>query len=583
MNIKSNTLGKLQKIKNGNVFDTPLIFIRELLQNAQRSKANNVQMFVDDGKFICRDDGCGCKNPENVFTLDLSSWESTDEGFGIGFWSILAIPELTKITVRSFTWECNVDVEKLFKNADLTVDRKQIEQTTGFEVILESKYFNDDNIGEIEKYVFDVSVLLPFKTSINDFRVTHKDVFDLFEPTAYCKTYENKFFRAKISVSNNYGETINVYYDKRYVCELPYASYVAGVIEIKKDKITLKEPDRTSVKRDNKFYELSDKLTQCCKDLYISFLKEFGADDESYNRSILNWLDVKDFEKFLVFDDIMIQDEKKKTTKKTVDESTETNSHTETPNVTNIPVVKSDYERQDIVTTQNFSVTRNISSFNQTPPKPIFESFRDKVKKLKKAVWCGRGEYSMYKDQIQKAQYKGLKVIISKNILYDEVLRFYNILHISDLEDAFSETFIKRDICLKTEKEENFISLLQPICKKFGLNPNTFLIANLSLESCLVVNNEVVSKTTVVNKKNMISLYAVCDGSNVFLDRTALSLNKFNIKKGPIGKGELKAIMYNVNTIAHELAHLLYKTTDNTPEHYNKEILLQKEIIELYV
>ena len=41
--------------------------------------------------------------------------------------------------------------------------------------------------------------------------------------------------------------------------------------------------------------------------------------------------------------------------------------------------------------------------------------------------------------------------------------------------------------------------------------------------------------------------------------------------------------MYNIDTIAHELAHVLYHTTDNTIEHYKAQCSLQSDIVNLYL
>ena len=599
MKIQSNTLGKLQKIRNGNVFESPLIFIRELLQNSQRSKANNVDMLVDGNSFICVDDGCGCTNPENVFTLDLSSWESTNEGYGIGFWSILSIPNIKKLTVLSDKWECTVDVEKLFREGDLTVERKAIQKMKGFKVILESDYF-ESNCAEIEQYVFEVAKLLPFRTTINELVVYKRDVFDLYQNQTFCKIYDNRFFRAKLAIStNSYDNDISLYYDKRLVNKVSITAYVEGIMEVKKDKITLREPDRTYYRRDEKYYALAEKLEECCRDLYLSYIKQYGLDDEGYNPAISYWLQVKDYEKYLVFDDNMLQDSLRVVSKDSktlkIQDVIEENIEDVEKETESVEIDKDMFVHDNSAVVQNFSVSAAKKSTMKPQPAqvamPALTStgsssellFKDKIKKLKKVVWCTRQEYSVFADEVQKAKYKGFKVIIAKNILYETALRKYGIINIVDLHDAFSETYIKKDICLKTEKEEAFMALLEPIRKLFGLEQNTFLIANLAIESNFVVDDKVIAKDIVSNKKNNIQIYGVCDGTHVYLDRTAIALNKFNIKKGQIGKSELKALMYSVNTIAHELAHLLYHTTDNTPEHYNKEIAIQQAIIQLYV
>lgn len=572
MQIKSNTLGKLQKIRGGNVFDSPLIFIRELLQNSQRSKASNVDFTVSDNKLIVKDDGCGCKNPENVFTLDLSSWESTMEGYGIGFWSILCIPNIGLVTVKSKNWCCSFDAVKLFEEGDLSVTTKAIDSISGFEVIIESDYFSL-NYGEIKSYLSNVAKYLPFSTKINGEGIQKSDIFSDFEPESFCKEYDNKYFRAKLSISCDFYTEVKMYYEKRFVRDFTQLDYIKGVFEVKNNKITLKEPDRTSYTKDEKYTELTCKLEECAKDLWLSYVKEFGVDDNLYYDGIHCWLSVKDYEKYLVFDDDMIlsSEEPEEKIIPKVEETVEKASNIDS----NI------FTKPDVVKTQTLSV-RKSSEIVAAKEKDSIK-LKDAVKKMKRSVWCSKNEYSMYQDLIQKARYKGLNVIVAKNVLYEEALKKYGILHISQLEDAFSETFIEKDICLKTSKEEAFIQLLQPIVKKYDLPADIFLIANISIESSFSVNGELIFKKKEVNKKDDIRVYGVTNGIHIFLDRTALGLSRFNIKKNNLGVWELKALMNSVNTIAHELSHYLYLTVDNTPEHYSHEIALQQEIISLYV
>jgi 6-pyruvoyl-tetrahydropterin synthase len=162
-------------------------------------------------------------------------------------------------------------------------------------------------------------------------------------------------------------------------------------------------------------------------------------------------------------------------------------------------------------------------------------------------------------------------------------LRNRNIMHISSINECLKEIIIKKNITLKTSKEEIFIKLLQPICEKYNLPLDTFKIANLEKITTFSIDGKVLYKESLKNKKGNIKTYGLTDHINIYLDRTALELSKFNIHEGNVGLNEIKALMNTINTIAHELSHYLYNTTDNTVEHYNKEIKLQEEIIKLYI
>ena len=53
--------------------------------------------------------------------------------------------------------------------------------------------------------------------------------------------------------------------------------------------------------------------------------------------------------------------------------------------------------------------------------------------------------------------------------------------------------------------------------------------------------------------------------------RRAIGLQRFNLTGNGIGVHELKALMANLKTISHELAHLMYDTEDNTKYHFEME------------
>ncbi len=100
----------------------PLVFVRELLQNARDAGARRVEIATSrEGaleRVACRDDGCGMTREHArryLFALYASSKEGArgEAGkFGIGFWSVLRFAP-TAITVRSWAggdaWQVTVD------------------------------------------------------------------------------------------------------------------------------------------------------------------------------------------------------------------------------------------------------------------------------------------------------------------------------------------------------------------------------------------------------------------------------------------------------------------------------------------
>lgn len=588
MEIKSNTIGKLNKIRNGQVFTEPLTFIKEFIQNCQRSKANTLNINIEDNYIEFIDDGKGCKRPSNVFTLDLSSWDSTTEGFGIGFWSCLNIPALTKIEVLSYDWRGTVDVEKLFENSDLTVDlERNLPEIAGFKVRLYSTYFKEQE-SQIKDYTRDVAKYIEsLNVSINeDFYIDRISIIKEFNPGTYCKIYDNRIFTAKITYSSDKYDSVKTFYEKRSITDYYEVGYISGVLEFKPGHITLKEPDRTSFIRNDDYYAFKKKLMDCAKDFYKSYIVNFGIDNQETIDGIARHLSVKDFEKYLELD--LSSDTIKK--KPTIDinnvevvkeesEQETLSAKTVTEETKTVNINRNDYSNPNITTVNVFAVPTSTSR-KKAPKKNNLSKL---MPQLKKSVWVGKDEMEMYKDLIAKAEYCNIKVIIAKNRLYEIALSHRMITHISDINSCLREEITRKDIELKNTKEEAFIKMLNPICEHFNLPLDVFRIANLEKVTTFEVNGRTYYKEVCKNKKDDIKTYGLTDGIHIYLDRKALNLSKYNIHEGKMGIYEIKALANCVNTIAHEMAHYLFNTTDNTVNHYNKEVSLQEEILKLYL
>ena len=77
--------------------------------------------------------------------------------------------------------------------------------------------------------------------------------------------FENNLFNSVLSISSSSYGNVKLYYEDRYVQDL-YLPFLDGIIIPKNGKITLREPDRESYKRDEKWYRINDKI-MCKKTL----------------------------------------------------------------------------------------------------------------------------------------------------------------------------------------------------------------------------------------------------------------------------------------------------------------------------
>lgn len=660
MQIKSNTFGKLMKIREGTVFSNQYMFIKEFIQNAQRSRAKNLYITVSDNCIRFKDDGVGCKNPDNVFTLDKSEWIGVDEGFGIGFWSCLAFTKLKEINVSSYKWIANVDVDNLFANEDLTVKKEILcEKAKGFEIELISEQLDEDEIYDIKNHIINISKYINIDIYLNNSIIDKIDIFDGITGTLV-KEVDNRLFKAKLSIEEDKYNDIDLFYDRRKVDYLHGIHYVSGVVEPKKGKMTFKEPDRTDYLYDEKYYAFEDVLKREIKNMYMDLLKSNPSNDilTKYSKAISNYVSVKDYSKFLVFeednidtfekDDENLQNQEKTTqppiniqhnklsyvgvdSEDTTDDyeigyeyisddnssdleeiSTVTNDSydneiinsdndnainerqlenseifTETEEFENqIQFNKEHYEINDYKVVQAplnmLPKDREVSNFLKSKPN-YKNSFVNFIKKTKNMVWVLKEDISSYSDEIALAEYCKLIVYKANNILEENTLREYGKLHIRDLKDSLIETYDTKNIGIKTKKEENFIKLLIPICEKYGLHMNIFSIANLSCKTELKIDGKTVYRNNEQNTKTKIYTRAVCSGNSILLDRNYLNLSRFKIKSDSIGINEFSLLMFVMKTLAHELAHYLYNTVDNTITHYQMEDKIYDEILNMYV
>lgn len=622
MKLKSNTKGKLEKILKGTVFDSEKTFLTEILQNSYRAKAKNVYFYIEENKLKIVDDGCGLKNPESILTFDYSEWDSTDEGFGMGIWSILNIPNLEYVKMLSRKYKIEFSVEDLKENLEANVTNTE-NFSKGFIIELYSDYF----ITEYESIIStikEVGKYLSLDIFINDEKIHQESIFNSIEgsDSDYEEYFNNRLFKAKLITDSCAYGTLKLFYEDRFVKNLYSNQYVSGIICLKKNALDLKEPDRKSIIDNDKKIKFQDKLDECIKTLYKNFTNNLNYEDEnfdslinSYDEAINYYLPVKYYSKLLFINGIPMSTENKKEAY-----SNEViNDNTKTSLETNVNTIKSEIntnanENNKNVITNNSNNTINDNeetiklkeeiAISNIPNNNIdtitpFESIthynrnktqiniRDFIKKNKILMWVRAEEVEEYSDAISLAEYNGIKVLKTKNVLYENFFDEAGIKHISKIDCCIKKSYSFSNTFCKTNKEEDMLLLLEPIRIHYGLKEGVFRICDISSITDIRLNEKSHKKIITKNTANRIEIFGITDYNTIMLDRKALSLKKFNIKVDKndfkIGINELKCLMYNLNTIAHELAHLLYHTVDNTPKHYQMEAMLMQEITELYI
>lgn len=586
MEIKSNTIGKFRKMAGGTVFSNALVFVKEYLQNCQRARAKHVFITVDETHFSIRDDGCGCK-PEDFLSFDKSSWKYVSEGFGIGGWSGLAVPELKYFGIRSRAWSAKIDVPHVLETGDLDINVKDEPYMKGFGLMLTSEWFkiHDD---EVEEEVRRAARYMPFVTVVNGCEVERSTIIDDFYPeNDFSNTIRHRGYTAKFTPARRFNSDIKLYYDGREI-NTPWwiQGDVDGVIDIKPGTVTMKEPDRTEIIEDSLYRAFKKMVKEDIKATYRKWIEENGVENETYAENIASVLSVKDYDRYLKLDPSIFpvtagKTEEENEAEEDTENAVESNSNTY-------------YAAASIAVSANkalFSEPDFKTTFTPVAVKAAKKrrkiaedgSFREGIRKLgKKSFYVKAYEAEEYKEAMAEADYAGLNVLIAKNTLYENAFIARNIPHISELQNSMKKTMERKESRLKTKKEEAFIAMLNPIVEKYNLKENAFRLANLSEVIEVWLGGKRIYRRVVKNRPGKIEIFGETDHSNIFLDRTAMGLKNYHLSGGRMGVWEYKALLNAIPTIAHELAHYLYGTTDNTVKHYQAIEKLSHEIAELY-
>lgn len=651
MKIESNTKGIFERMRDGVIFDSPTTFITEFFQNSQRANAKNIFITLDGCSLTIKDDGCGLKNPKHLLTFNESSWKSTNEGFGLGFWSALAIPDLQEIKVHSKKHNILIDIEKASKNLEVDVFKNE-ESYKGFKVSLVSSYFLENEY-ELYYKIKEEGKTIPINIFLNGELIEKKNIFESVYGD-YKKSYNTKYFKAVFSIKDSNYISPDLYYEYRYVTKLYDINFVSGVIDIKKGALDLKAPDRKTYIYNTKLENFLAEIEKCVKDLYKSFISEpeFINELHLYENAIIHHLSPKEYEKVLLVDSIKktksITIEKQDNFQQSFDETIKTlNSLTDNgewiikkldskkePDIIDISnlerldintiskeeIIKSDSicigettlikikeesvnkniieEKDELKNANNTQNTSNIyeevaleedrtcENISYLTKKHIHKKYtiKDLIRSNKSLVWVEAREVSYYSDAISMAEYNNLTVFIAENKLFETYLRDAKVPHISNLESATIEKREFKNLNPKSKKEECFLKILHKICSLYKLDKNTFKIGDIESNTKIIYNGKVLLDKTLKNTSKKIEIFATCTERDIILDRKALDLKSFNISMDRVeklGKHELMALMYNLNTIAHELAHFLYKTIDNTKEHTRCERLITDEILNM--
>lgn len=550
ISVTSNISNRIKKIREGIVYQKWLCFVAELLQNSQRAKSKKIDIEVREGCFIISDDGKGCINPNHVFTLDFSHWESSVHApFGEGFSSLFVIANTIK--VRSKDWEAFLDLEKAIDENDFnSVLIRKISPIKGFyvEMFFDTKYSNY----EIEEEVIKIASMISQKVILNGKSVDKRSID--FGPLTVRKRLRG-IGEIVAAPQDGYG-TIEILYEGRPI-KNHFTNGIKGLLALRPGAVTLRAPDRRDIIYDEKRVNMENRIKSLTEELLINIIKHHPQKLEKFKSSIKEILHPSQYAKYINYG---LLKEK-------------------TPNsLSPTEMLVSDLGQA--VNSVDFLPVSCVENSN----KEIVENSRKEIREIKKRIKKGSIFYRLHEEtdleELQaKTEYLGLSVLVT-NELQAKALEWIGVPHLKNAEQVVDEEYKFNRVGAITLKEEKLIELLSPIAAYYGYLPELFSFADIESLIVTKINDKIVKK----EKKSPLGVCIKKNGKGrILLSRKSLGIRQLDMSytSGISSAKNVKALITILPTVAHELSHFLYDTVDNTLKMYKIQEKILREIISL--
>lgn len=569
--IRSNILGDIGKIRHGVVFQSFATVIDELIQNAQRANASEVRVTLEGDSLIISDNGRGCEDPQYLFEKNTSAWGNVDEAFGEGFFSVFLLADWLR--VESHNWAITIDVLEMFETGNLVF---QPEETgtffKGFKVHIKGERVAE-NYYDLETEIRTLGRITPenFVILFNNALVEKQPLLQK-RHDGFSMIFNNELYEAMLYPSR-FG-TIDLFYEHRPVT-YQYLQGVEGNLHLKKGAVNLKAPDRKELIWDKKRTAFIDQLTVDARTMYLEFIK--GASDADLDRfadSIDRYVQVEDYV------DLLRVDKNYKVMQEVAETLEQSNPDADPEEIQKI--LRVFYGMAQDLQKEDESQENQQSPVERT--EPAHPRLKDVVSANKNLVWIRASEVEEYKNEIKDIEYYGFQIIVARNKLFERAFEFLNVQHIGSFKSSLVKDFVIAEDEPCSKKEARLLHLLKRVEKAYGLPENVFRIADIELKISYQGRHVGVAK---VEEEKMVA--GVCDFSKgtIALNRKLIDFSVMrtpsDIEHPAVLVGDYRVLLQVLNTVAHELAHYLppfYK--DNTQEHAQLTAQLNREIALLF-
>lgn len=582
MNIefKVNPVGEIRKMRD-TMYQDRFSWVEELIQNAMRSKATELYITINNDRVCFRDNGIGCDDPQIIFEKSSSGWDDEtvedQNPFGEGIFTVVMLGD--NIFIRSRNWEVEFKPGLILENREIKggILYREIEDyKDGFEVEvtdLQDEYYIFEisaRVKEVAKYVESLDIYL-------DGQYIQKREFTEHDNSLFAMVIDNEkltgWLRPYKWMHDGTDDDLKVYFQNRYVKNY-HLNGIAGTIHINKPIVDLRSPDRREFIHNQKSLEFKNLLRNYAKKIMLDVVKNGGDEDiEVYEDTITYYLEMDEYAGHLKF---LLQEGNYDLVDKLFEEYDPSS-------------LKNSAPVEEIM--GNEEITHNFETFNfegkiSSQSSESDKIYQDRINKTKRGVdWEKIQDYQDgffvdlkhlhdYYDKIKLAIYYKIPIIIVKNKLeryvIEEKLMFKHIMFLSEDVEVAAKV---EEVGIKDLKERRMMWLFNTISKAVGCENNIFRIGNLE--------TSLKKKVGGIETEEPFSALAVAQGGMIYVDREKIEETSIKPSSSKsILKSDLKFIAKNIDVIAHELAHALYCTVDNTEEHYKKQLYLQELIFQ---
>jgi len=375
----------------------------------------------------------------------------------------------------------------------------------------------------------------------------------------------------------SYSSEIRIFYQSRYVKEFEVTPGVVGIIQVANNAIDLRAPDRKEIISNEKSEQLKADLKKEIKGLLYYMISE-GTDDqiEIYQdllTSELTPIEYKDYLKYTILCDSSRLEELLEEPEKLKRMSVlQILNKLEEEAPTAEPATDLRIESVQI----NKPMPRGTDSTESRSQNRVGENLPE-MKEDKFLYYVEKKEILDYAELLGQAIEFKIPIILIKNKLEIEALKLReDVFHISELDQKVEWAAKVENVGPVDLTEDRASWIFRLISKVMNLEKSPFIIGDI------LATRTVTFGPIEVDREELIP-FGMCDAKTqiILIDRS--KLQKSGLRASSTRRLLASDILFigsNLDTIAHELTHLLYHTEDDTASHYRLQLDVTRKLTE---